>query len=42
MAEFKFFMQKPDSEEDYYLTYDNMTSVLREANGDIIIPQHQK
>ena len=41
MAEFKFFMQKPDSEEDYYLTYDNMTSVLREANGDIIIPQEK-
>ena len=41
MAKFKFYLQDvtKDENEEYYLTYDNMTSELREANGDIVIVQ---
>lgn len=41
MAIFKFYLQdvRKEVDEEYYLTYDNMTSELREANGDIVVPQ---
>ena len=41
MAQFKFYLQdiKKQEDEEYYLTYDNMTSELREANGDIVVPK---
>ena len=42
MAKFKFYLEAPkEDSEETVLDYDNETSELRFANGDIVVPQSE-
>ena len=42
MAKFKFYLEAPkEDSEETVLDYDNETSALRYAKGDIVVPQSE-